>query len=285
MDGFWSQKSTKICSWTTLGPSCGCLGPSWAVLEGSWDVLRGLQDGQRPLKTAKRRPKSRPRADFGGFFSLNPSKLVPGTHPGAVLCGNRVKAKKYYFRNIIWIILLLPWNIFSIKIHTKSISDAYFLRHAAQMHPKCIKSATWGLQEALQTPPGRLKTDFASVLGANLRPSWRHVGHFSRLRRFLDASKTIQDALQNPFDRPRWPERPPNLRRSPPNLDFGRFFNDFWSILDWFLVHFGSIFYKPFISFQHSKNKRFDRKKKTSKQQITKKVKKQNSQRLLRKEI
>ena len=33
------------------------------------DVFRGLQDGPRRLKTAKRRPKSRPRADFGGFLS------------------------------------------------------------------------------------------------------------------------------------------------------------------------------------------------------------------------
>ena len=40
LDGFWLQKSTKICSWTALGPSCGRLGPSWAVLEGSWDVLK-----------------------------------------------------------------------------------------------------------------------------------------------------------------------------------------------------------------------------------------------------
>ena len=134
--------------------------------------------------------------------------------------------------------MLLPWNIFSMKFRVKSASNAYFLRHAAQMHQKCIKSATWGLQEALKTPPGRLKTDLASVLGANLRPSWSHVGHFFRPRRFHDASKTIQDAFKNPLERPRRPKRPPNLPRSSPDLDFGRFLIDNLSIFDWFMVHF-----------------------------------------------
>ena len=143
------------------------------------------------------------------------------------------------------------------------------------MHQKCIKSATWRLQEAPKTPPGRPKTDFASVLGANLGPSWSHVGHFSRPRRFHDASKTIQDALKNPLDRPRRPKRPPNLPQSPPDLDFGRFLIDFWSIFDWFLVDFWSIFHRFFIPFQGSKNKRFNIKK-----QKSKKSKQQNTKRL-----
>ena len=70
--------------------------------------------------------------------------------------------------------------------------------------------------------------DFLSILA----PSWSHVGHFSRPRRFQDASKTIQDAFKNPLDRPRRPKRPPNLPRSPPDLDFGRFLIDVWSIFD-----------------------------------------------------
>ena len=41
------------------------------------------------------------------------------------------------------------------------------------MHQKCIKSATWRLQEAPKTPPGRPKTDFASVWA----PTWVHLGH------------------------------------------------------------------------------------------------------------
>ena len=139
------------------------------------------------------------------------------------------------------------------------------------MHQKCIKSATWRLQEAPKTPPGRPKTDFASVLGANLGPSWSHVGHFSRPRRFHDASKTIQDALKNPLERPRRPKRPPNLPQSPPDLDFGRFLIDFWSIFDWFLVDVWSIFHRFFIPFQGSKNKRFNIKK--TKKQSNKKAK------------
>ena len=43
LDGFWPQKSTKICSWTALGPSFGRLGPSWDVLEASEDVLKRHQ--------------------------------------------------------------------------------------------------------------------------------------------------------------------------------------------------------------------------------------------------
>ena len=41
------------------------------------DVFRDLQDGPRRLQTAKRRPKSRPRADFGGF--LKPKSIQVGT--------------------------------------------------------------------------------------------------------------------------------------------------------------------------------------------------------------
>ena len=51
LDGFWLQKSTKICSWTALGPSCGRLGPSWGRLgaswkrlNASWHVLETLQE-------------------------------------------------------------------------------------------------------------------------------------------------------------------------------------------------------------------------------------------------
>ena len=75
---------------------------------------------RRP-KTPPRRPQDGPGAaqeqilvDFGG---QHPSKLAPGTHPRAILCGNRLKAKKYDFRNIILLFLLVLWNIFSIKIH------------------------------------------------------------------------------------------------------------------------------------------------------------------------
>ena len=57
------------------------------------------------------------------------------------------------------------------------------------MHQKCIKSATWRLQEAPKTPPGRPKTDFASVQGANLESSW--------------ASFSAQDGLQPPRTSPK----------------------------------------------------------------------------------
>ena len=46
LDGFWPEKSTKICSWTALGPSYARLGPSWAVLEASEDVLKRHQNDQ-----------------------------------------------------------------------------------------------------------------------------------------------------------------------------------------------------------------------------------------------
>ena len=36
---------------------------------------------------------------------------------------------------------------------------------------------------------------FSSNLGPNLGPSWSHVGHFSRPRRFQDASKTLPRRL------------------------------------------------------------------------------------------
>ncbi len=57
------------------------------------------------------------------------------------------------------------------------------------MHQKCVKSATWRLQEAPKTAPGRPKADFASVLAANLGPSW--------------ASFSAQDGLQAPRTPPK----------------------------------------------------------------------------------
>ena len=47
------------------------------------------------------------------------------------------------------------------------------------------------------------KTDFASVLGVILGPSWPHDGYFSCQRRFHEASKTIQDAFKNHLNHPR----------------------------------------------------------------------------------
>ena len=90
---------------------------------------------------------------------------------------------------MILLFLLFPWTIFSIKIHKKSAQNAYFLRHASKIHQKWIKSATWRLQEAPKTPPRRPKTDFASVLGANLGPSW--------------APFSAQDSLQAPRTPPK----------------------------------------------------------------------------------
>ena len=134
--------------------------------------------------------------------------------------------------------MLVPCNFFSVKIPKKSASNAYFLRHAAKMHQKCIKSVTCTLQEAPKTLPGRPKTDFASVLGANLGPSWSHVGHFSRPRRFHDASKTIPRAPQNPIQ----PGLDQNRGTPSARAIWGRFLIDFWSIFGRFLVDFCSLF-------------------------------------------
>ena len=57
------------------------------------------------------------------------------------------------------------------------------------MHQKCIKSATWRLQEATKTPPGYPKTDLASVCGAYLGPSWAPFSAQDSLQAPQDASK------------------------------------------------------------------------------------------------
>ena len=79
-----------------------------------------------------------------------------------------MKAKKYYFRNIILLFCVFPWIIFWMKIHEKIGSKCVFFRHVSKIHQKSIKSAPGRLQEAPKTPPGRPKTDFGSVLGAQL---------------------------------------------------------------------------------------------------------------------
>ena len=67
LDGFWLQKSTKICSWTALGPSFGRLGPSWAVLERSRDVLKRTEK-LSSKKWPKRSAKNASLASFAFFW-------------------------------------------------------------------------------------------------------------------------------------------------------------------------------------------------------------------------
>ena len=65
------------------------------------DVSRAFQDGPRRPRTATRRPKSRRRADFGGF--LRPKSIQVGTQYASqsYLMWKSPESKKYYFRSII----------------------------------------------------------------------------------------------------------------------------------------------------------------------------------------
>ena len=128
--------------------------------------------------------------------------------------------------------MLLPWNIFSIKNSYKFCLECIFSKacnsNASKMHKIGYMKSSRGSQDASRTAPD----GFCLCFGRPLGLSWRHVGHFFRPKRFHDASKTIQDALQNFFARPSWPKKPPNLPRNPPYIDFKGFFIDCWSIFD-----------------------------------------------------
>ena len=75
----------------------------------------------------------------------------------------------------------------------------------------------------------------ATFLGP--RPAKRPPGRFKILsRRHQDGSKppkTPQNASKTPQDPPR---RLQDASKMPPDLDFGRFLIDFWSIFDWFWI-------------------------------------------------
>ena len=60
----------------------------------------------------------------------------------------------------------------------------------------------------------------------------------ARPRALQDASKTLQNASKDAWDRPRRPKTPPNLPWCLPNLDFERFLIDFWFIFDRILIDF-----------------------------------------------
>ena len=69
-------------------------------------------------------------------------------------------------------------------------------------------------------------------------------------RRLQVASKMVQDASKDALDRPRRPKTLPSLPWSLPDLDFGRFWMDCWSIFEWYLVDCWSIVHWFFITFQ-----------------------------------
>ena len=113
------------------------------------------------------------------------------------------------------------------------------LWHASKICQKCIKSATWCLQDAPKTPPGRPKTDFASVFGAHLEPSWPPFS-------VQDGPRGLQDAPRCPLERGTHPYFwAPNMKS---RLDHLRtpILGDFWLIFDGFLIDFWWFFFLVF---------------------------------------
>ena len=146
--------------------------------------------------------------------------------------------------------------MFSIKIHKESAQNAYFFRHASKMHQKCMKSATWRLQEAPKTPPGRPKTDFGSVLGPNLEPCWplfrpkTAPGAPGCLHRaFLGMSWRVLEASWG-FLAASWRRRgaswQPRANKRPNKTDLGGLLGlswpHFWEVFGWFSMNFWLMF-------------------------------------------
>ena len=84
----------------------------------------------------------------------------------------------------------------------------------------------------------RFFIDFGSVLGSNLDPCWPPFSAQDGPRGLQNPSKTTQDASKNALDGLRQPKMPPNLPRSPLDLDFGASRPGFWKLFDAILIHF-----------------------------------------------
>ena len=72
--------------------------------------------------------------------------------------------------------MLLPWNIFSVKIHTKSASNQMFSKacssNASKMHKIGYMRFTRGSQDASRTALDGFCLRFGRQLEAKLAPCW-----------------------------------------------------------------------------------------------------------------
>ena len=84
----------------------------------------------------------------------------------------------------------------------------------------------------------RFFIDFCCVLEAKLDPCWPPFSAQDGPRGLQNPSKTTQDASKNALDGLRQPKTPPNLPRSPLDLDFGASRPGFWRLFDAILIHF-----------------------------------------------
>ena len=104
------------------------------------------------------------------------------------------------------------------KIPPRRSQDAHM---TPQEDPRRSKTSPRRLQDASKTTPRRLPD----------------ASRYSQ-----DAIKTALNLPRHPKMLPRRPKTPQDASKMPPDLDFGRFLIDFWSIFDWFWIDFWCFF-------------------------------------------
>ena len=140
------------------------------------DVSRALQDGPRRPKTAKRRPKSRPRADFGGF--LRPKSIQVGTRYASqsYLMWKSLESKKILFSlyNLSNYVTSVEhfFDKNSYKICLKCIFSKACSSNASKMHKIGYMRPPRGSQDASRTAQDGFCLRLGCQLEAKLEPCW-----------------------------------------------------------------------------------------------------------------
>ena len=140
------------------------------------DVLRALQDGPRRPKTATRRPKSCPRADFGGF--LRPKSIQVGTRYASksYLMWKSSESKKILFSYYNLSNYVTSVEHFfgenSYKICLTCIFSNACSSNASKMHKICYMRPPRGSQDGSRTAQDGFCLRLGRQLRAKLEPCW-----------------------------------------------------------------------------------------------------------------
>ena len=140
------------------------------------DVFRGLQDVPKRPKTAKRRPKSRPRANFGGF--LKPKSIQVDTRyasRSSLMWKSRERKKiRFSYYNLSNFVTSVEhfFDKNSYKIYLRCIFSKACSSNASKMHKIGYMTPPRGSPDASRTAQDGFCLRFGCQLEAKLAPCW-----------------------------------------------------------------------------------------------------------------
>ena len=166
------------------------------------DVSRALQDGLGRAKTATSRPKSHPRADFGGFLKAKFIQVGTRYASQSHLMFKQAESKKILFSYYNLTNFVSSVEHFfgqnSYKICFKCIFLKACSKNASKMHKICYMRLPRGSQDASRTAQDGFCFRFGRQLGAKLEPCWPLFPPKTLPRRLQDDPRCPQKSFGSP---------------------------------------------------------------------------------------